>query len=370
MRKNSVSKLSLRVFYLLAGWVLSSSASASSYTFTTLSPLSGGYRSDAVAINNLGQVVGTSELYCDACTPSTSTRATFWGGGTATQVPLPGGENTYATDINDSGYVVGWTSTTYTVHNDAFLWNSGTAGAATYLNTIYYDNSASSINNLGQVAGGGSNPNSSGSAVVWNGPAGTIYLGNSSDAKDINDLGQLAGNMNGQPTLWNGTTATTLGTLDGGYGVTEAINNSGQVAGWSLTNAGFYHATLWNSATPLDLGSLGGNSYAFGINGAGQVVGQSYLSIGGPHAFLWDGAGMTDLNRMLDAGSVGAGWVLIGAQDINDHGQIVGTAHNTITGQTQAFLLSPVPEPGAYAMMLAGLVLVAAGVRRRSEEPA
>ena len=74
---------------------------------------------------------------------------------------------------------------------------------------------------------------------------------------------------------------------------------------------------------------------------------------------------LTDLNSLLDADTVNAGWALAAAVDINDNGWIVGYAHNSITGAEHAFLLTPVPEPETYAMFLAGLGLMGFMARRR-----
>ena len=73
---------------------------------------------------------------------------------------------------------------------------------------------------------------------------------------------------------------TRLGSLGGDETVTfaSAINDAGQIVGWSSTAAGKTHAFLTgaNGVGMTDLGTLGGeNSYANGINNAGQVVGTS-----------------------------------------------------------------------------------------------
>jgi len=87
-----------------------------------------------------------------------------------------------------------------------------------------------------------------------------------------------------------------------------------------------------------DLGTLGGDfSLANRINNRGQVVGLSRTKDGEMHAILWQSGVMTDLNSLIPADS---GWVLVEATDINRHGEIVGLG--TISGETHAFLLTPV----------------------------
>ena len=72
------------------------------------------------------------------------------------------------------------------------------------------------------------------------------------------------------------------------------------------------------------------------------------------HATIWNDATPTDLNDFLSVSEVNAGWVLDVATGINDNEWIAGEAHNTITDETHAFLLTPipvaiVPEPQTYA---------------------
>ena len=80
-------------------------------------------------------------------------------------------------------------------------------------------------------------------------------------------------------------------------------------------------------------------------------------------AFLYDGGpSFIDLNTVLEPTS-GAGWTLNVALDINNFGQIVGTG--SFGGVDHAFLLTPVPEPSTWALMLGGLALLAGLARRR-----
>ena len=108
-----------------------------------------------------------------------------------------------------------------------------------------------------------------------------------------------------------------------------------------------------------DLGTLGGDwSKAYGINDAGQVVGGSLTTDGNLHVFITgpDGEGMMDLNSLVDLPS---GVILVWGIDINNSGQVIANA--TIPVAT-------IPEPEAYALMLAGLGLIGFMARRKKME--
>ena len=62
-----------------------------------------------------------------------------------------------------------------------------------------------------------------------------------------------------------------------------------------------------------------------GINARGQVAGNS-----GPQAFLWDGGALVELGSLVEGG-------FAAASDMNDRGEIVGTAR-AASGASHAFL--------------------------------
>src|ERR671930_852533 len=73
-------------------------------------------------------------------------------------------------------------------------------------------------------------------------------------------------------------TAIDLGTLGGSTSYGYAVNDSGQVVGYSYTAGDAeYHAFSWTHAGGMvDLGTLGGtSSIALAVNASGQVVGSS-----------------------------------------------------------------------------------------------
>jgi probable HAF family extracellular repeat protein len=200
------------------------------------------------------------------------------------------------------------------------------------------DSFAWGINDSGQVTGYSSSPDRTGVHAFRTSPTGTL-----SDPGA--DLGTLPGYANSRGT---------------------AINALGQVTGYSGPGNGEVHAfrttpTGLISDPGTALGALPGlaNSIGNGINALGVVVGTSYgnANVGAGHAFIYD-TQMRDLNDLIPPGS---GWVLTSGTGINDFGLIAGFGQ--LNGQGHAFVLTPVPEPGALA--LAGLAAVSWAIRRK-----
>src|SRR5688572_9688380 len=87
-----------------------------------------------------------------------------------------------------------------------------------------------------------------------------------------------------------------LGTLGGTESVGYAVNDAGQVAGYSTSTDGRrfafrYDGTPGAGGVMRDLGTLGGtSSIGYGINNAGQVAGAASTSgNAAQHAFRYDG---------------------------------------------------------------------------------
>jgi len=197
--------------------------------------------------------------------------------------------------------------------------------------------------------------------VLWSGGVTTDLGLANSIAWAINGTGQIVGETQGSPFVWNSGVVTRIGPL-GANGVAYDINDSGQVVG-TISGGGTQSAFLWSGGVLTDLGTLGGPfSEAFRINSSGQIVGTSETSSGASHAFLWSGGVMVDLNTLIDPA---LGVTLSTDGGINDAGQIaaLGTYKN---GQMASFLLTPtVPEPSTLALAFVTLFLLVVVHRRR-----
>jgi len=67
---------------------------------------------------------------------------------------------------------------------------------------------------------------------------------------------------------------TDLGTIGGAYSLALAMNDAGQITGFSQAPDQSEHAFLYSHGSMTDLGTLGGNySYGLAVNNAGHVTG-------------------------------------------------------------------------------------------------
>jgi probable HAF family extracellular repeat protein len=304
--------------------------------------------------------------------------------------PFSVGSDTYATDINASGQVVIELSS-----GSSFAGYVYSGGSVTNLTGV---GNALAINASGQIVGSTTTPYGYRRAVLYSGGSMTALGGMSgnyhSEATAINDAGTIAGWWYNSSFLYRNGQFFGLGNIGGTNSHAYAINASDQVVGSATNASGRNHAFISSGGTMTNLGTLGGlSSEAYAINDIGQVVGVSDIDSGySPHAFVYSGGSMTSLGTLGSAhtsfandinnhgaivGNSGSraflyedgaiqdlntliaplsGWTIRDAVAINDSGQIVGYASDSVGLSDHAFLLTPIPEPSTLLLAATGVM--------------
>jgi len=337
-----------------------------------LGGLPGGTSSEVSFITQNGLISGQAlNGSLDPLTGWPEENAVLWKDGQIINLGTVGGNESAGGRVNSRGQVTGIAANTIPdpfsfiylgyVSNGgqtrAFLWDQrsgmqdiGTLGGP--------DAFAPLINERGQIAGFSYvnyNPSSNcffpltTHPFLWeNGRMQDIGLGGSCGlTDDLNNRGQVVGlsNVIGDAAthafLWDNGTAADLGTLGGTYGEATTINEAGEIAGVAnLPGDQITHAFFRKRGFMTDLGTLEGDCFsgAFGINGRSQVVGQSITcDFSGFRAFLWENGNMLDLNQFVP---VGTEITLTEVEQINDRGEMFGIG-TLASGEDRAFLLIP-----------------------------
>ncbi len=261
-----------------------------------LDPLTGLYPdtySSAVAINNLGQVVG---------------------------------------------WATGWNENSEIVLDIAVLWQLGADGNVSAVELPGLNGSSSvdayDINDLGQVVGRAYTSDGQYHAVLWevdadgnvSAPVDLGYLAPEheySEATGINELGEVVGVSRTSDRKWHAFLVTP---------VTDAAGN------WVWYSDGDGDGI---NDLMIDLGLPDKSSGADGVNDSAQVVG--WADFGRKPktgAFLWENGVMTPLNELIPSEPK---WSLWSAYSINEAGQIVGGGVAGREKESHGYLLTPTP---------------------------
>ena len=243
---------------------------------------------------------------------------------TVFDVPGASGSGTYADDINNGGVIVG--------HYWSYRGVTGTAG---FIQSGALGGPVTTIDVPGGAFGR------------------TTLTG-------LNDTGQAVGtymtaSFYTRSFVLSGSDFTLLeGPQDRPEILAYGINNAGRVVGSVTSNFQFARGFTFEAGSYEVFDAPGATwTQAYGINNAGVIVGAASTGL-----FVKDGTTFTTL-------ALPAGWNARDAvaADINDQGVVVGYFTDNGTNLMYGFLATPtapVPEPGTWALMLVGGLLLAA----------
>ena len=264
--------------------------------------------------------------------------------GPYTIIPIDtlGGDQNFANDVSDTGFVTGNSRKAGGTALFPYVWQNGVVEEIPILPDVPTFGRGFGVNNAGVVAGesgnGPSKPFRYDSAIDAITDLGSLPGGSGGVANDINNAGIIVGAAsNGQSVrafISDGTTggplvdlSTPLGTADS-FARAYGISPSGVVAGVARNASDTAsEPTLWldngrGGYTPTTIGSPAADVFgeAFAATDDGRAVGRYSDPVSGQtRAFLYDGMSSIDLGLLP-----GETFDNARALDVNQAGQIIG----------------------------------------------
>lgn len=364
--------------FMQAALYATAQAAPVQYRVDLLTGPPGAFSFTPTEINNAGSVSGT------LVNPDTGHEEAFlYRRGVYEKVGSLGAFASLGVDVNNRGQMLVNTHDAFLGSPQAYIYSRGQARAVPLPTGATGFASALDINNAGhvlgfaQVAGGDYKP------FIYDGHASHFFeLPNPVDMtiRAFNDHDVIVGD-----TGFPDRSDRQLFTLkDGNFTILPLppddppvkrdftrmfpshINNSGQILSFVAGTVDGHvededFTALYSAGSYTQLGPM--NIAGFGdLNEKGWASGNYTIDPGDPptlRAAIYRDGQDFDLNTLLRPEDA-ARWTLERSYAINDRGQILGS------GNLGVFIATPVPEPGALALMLAGLWGVGAAVRRRS----
>ena len=344
---------------------LSQAAPLPGYQLTDLGTL-GGAESQAMGLNDLGQVVGWSTRNnrpeCLASEQNAPCRYGFvWQQGQMQDLghAHPDAERTYVVEINDDGIMVGYETDYYPLSGSITRPIKGDKQGLTLL-AVAHENGggqAEDINRQGEIVGCSYDEQGQQNLTVWHGKEMQLHAMDKEYYRrglGINDSGNLVGYQYrpysfrpNSALLYQHHVVSQLSDQSEVWSEAKDINNLGMVAGELASGphrpplAALWLPLLGGEMQTLELGTLKNYSASSlrGINDQGVAVGQAWDEDGHARAIIVLQGKLIDLNTL-----VSSQWPLISAEDINNYGQIAATA--LVNNQMRAVLLTQSPNQG------------------------